>query len=86
MDDGAEFGSLVSALELLGFSKGEQNDVFRVLAGILHLGNVAVGGGSESAELGGAAEESLSLLCQSLWGLSEADLRRFLHRTERRPC
>lgn len=34
------FKETVNALELLGFSEMEQNDMFQVLAAVLHLGNI----------------------------------------------
>ncbi|KAJ2160398.1 class II myosin [Coemansia sp. RSA 552] len=40
VDDGAEFDALVRAMDTTGFSRDEQVDLFRVLAAILHLGNM----------------------------------------------
>ncbi|XP_067003336.2 unconventional myosin-Va [Anabrus simplex] len=42
VDDEEMFRETVSALTLLGFSEREQNDMFKVLAAILHLGNVMI--------------------------------------------
>ncbi|XP_066263095.1 unconventional myosin-Va [Euwallacea similis] len=40
LDDLAEFQETENALSMLGFSEGEQESVFKILAGILHLGNI----------------------------------------------
>jgi len=40
MDEKREFASTVNALTVLGFSEDEQDVIFRVVAAILHLGNV----------------------------------------------
>ncbi|KAL2076592.1 hypothetical protein ACEWY4_027811 [Coilia grayii] len=39
-DDGDDFRRLVVAMEILSFSQDDQTNAFRVLASILHLGNV----------------------------------------------
>ena len=41
MDDTKEFNATVFAMDTLGFSKEEQDMIFRVCAGILHLGNTS---------------------------------------------
>ncbi|KAJ1858750.1 class II myosin [Coemansia sp. RSA 1822] len=40
VDDRAEFDTLVAAMATTGFKTEEQNDLFRVLAAILHMGNM----------------------------------------------
>ncbi|XP_049824224.1 unconventional myosin-Va isoform X2 [Aethina tumida] len=40
VNDLEAFEETVNALNLLGFSETEQNDMFRILAAILHLGNI----------------------------------------------
>jgi myosin-5 len=40
MDDFETFEETLNALNLLGFKKSEQNDMFKVLASVLHLGNI----------------------------------------------
>lgn len=39
-EDGDDFRSLLSSMQVLGFDQDEQDTVFRLLASILHLGNV----------------------------------------------
>lgn len=51
MDDEADFHETCRALSLLGITEAWQEHMFRVLAGILHLGNVTIedSGGDASA-------------------------------------
>ncbi|KAJ1676062.1 class II myosin, partial [Spiromyces aspiralis] len=42
VDDEAEFKLLVSALTTTGFTPDEQFNLFRIIAAILHLGNIQV--------------------------------------------
>ncbi len=52
VDDLKEFNSTLDAFQLLGFSEKDQRLLFRILAGILHLGNVNFepGGGRGDSE------------------------------------
>ena len=40
VDDLETFAETVNALHLLGFKKSELNDMFKILASVLHLGNI----------------------------------------------
>ena len=42
VNDAEEFEETTAALSLLGFSQRELSDMFKVLAAILHLGNVTI--------------------------------------------
>jgi myosin-5 len=42
VNDAEAFEETVMALSLLGFSQREQADMFKILAAILHLGNVTI--------------------------------------------
>ncbi len=42
VDDRAEFLATQDAFRLLGFSDKEQKNIFRILAGILQLGNISI--------------------------------------------
>ena len=42
VDDRSEFLSTQDAFRLLGFSDKEQKNIFRILAGILQLGNIVI--------------------------------------------
>jgi len=48
MDDVRELNATKAALDVLGFSKEEQDTIFRVTAGILHLGNVEFEGDEQA--------------------------------------
>lgn len=43
VDDLACFDETVNALTMLGFSPKQQDDMLRILAAIMHLGNVNIG-------------------------------------------
>jgi len=45
VDDRNEFIATQDAFRLLGFSEKEQNNIFRILAGILQLGNIVIESG-----------------------------------------
>lgn len=40
VSDLESFNETLNALDLLGFSKTEQNNMFQILAAVLHLGNI----------------------------------------------
>ncbi|KAL0958896.1 hypothetical protein HGRIS_014214 [Hohenbuehelia grisea] len=42
IDDREEWSNLKAALDVVGFSAAEQFDLFRVVAAILHIGNIAI--------------------------------------------
>lgn len=44
LDDIAEWAALQRALDVVGFSRKEQNDIFKIIAVILHLGNLQITG------------------------------------------
>ena len=59
--DGPDFKTLLSAMQILGFTAEEQDTIFRILASVLHLGNVffhrkALKHGQEGVEMGSDAE------------------------------
>nr|CAD7393755.1 unnamed protein product [Timema cristinae] len=59
--DGEDFHSLLSAMQVLGFSSDEQDTIFKILASVLHLGNVyfhrkQLKHGQEGVEIGSDAE------------------------------
>lgn len=39
-DDREDFHALISAIDILGFSKPEQDTIFKMLASVLHIGNI----------------------------------------------
>ena len=46
VDDTKEFKATQSAFKLLGFKNNEQQNIYKILAGILHLGNVVFEAGT----------------------------------------
>ncbi|KAJ3985572.1 nonmuscle myosin heavy chain b [Lentinula detonsa] len=42
VDDGEEWNALKAALDVVGFTPSEQYDLFRIVAAILHIGNIAI--------------------------------------------
>ncbi|XP_052130635.1 unconventional myosin-VIIa-like [Frankliniella occidentalis] len=59
--DSEDFQSLLSAMQVLGFTMDEQDNIFRILASVLHLGNVyfhrkQLKHGTEGVEIGSDAE------------------------------
>ena len=40
MDDQAEFASVLNAMKVINISDENQNQIFNILAGILHIGNI----------------------------------------------
>lgn len=82
VDDMKEFMATQDAFKLLGFSAKEQANIFRILAGILHLGNVAFEAGtgsksdSESCSIPGA-DQSLHYFAQ-LFEIEEDQIRKWL--------
>ncbi|XP_065559306.1 unconventional myosin-XV-like isoform X1 [Artemia franciscana] len=60
-DDCEDFQSLLSAMQVLGFTMEEQDTIFRILAAVLHFGNVyfhrkPLKHGQEGVEVGSDAE------------------------------
>lgn len=59
--DTQDFKALLSAMQVLGFTSEEQDTIFRILASVLHLGNVyfhrkQMRHGQEGVEVGSDAE------------------------------
>lgn len=59
--DGQDFKTLLSAMQILGFNAEEQDVIFRILASVLHLGNVffhreALKHGQEGVKMGSDVE------------------------------
>lgn len=60
-DDEQDFRFLLAAMQVLGFTNEEQDNIFRILASVLHLGNVyfhrkQLKHGQEGVEIGSDAE------------------------------
>jgi len=78
VDDREEWRLLKSALEVVGFSTSEQLDLFRVVAAILHIGNIEITADrSDQAQIKtpAQAEKACHLLGISVQEFTKAVLR-----------
>ena len=80
VDDYSEFTATKKALTLLGFHDNQLQGIFRVLAAILHLGNVTVGRRAKGGEVMSViGEDDSSLLTSAtLLGIDPAHLAHWL--------
>ncbi|PAV79042.1 hypothetical protein WR25_17827 isoform B [Diploscapter pachys] len=78
VDDKLDFEETLQALSLLGFSEEKQHDIFRLLSGILLLGNVHFTEGDDRAIISPNNDHDLSRLCSSIYEIDEAQLRLWL--------
>ena len=80
VDDEEEFEKTFEALKLLGFSDEDSRNIFRILASILHLGNVKIeASGRGDSEKSQVKMEDPSLpIVASLMEVPEKDLRQWL--------
>ncbi|KAF1750722.1 hypothetical protein GCK72_017273 [Caenorhabditis remanei] len=82
VDDRADFEELLKALQMLGFDGKQISEVFRLLAGLLLLGNVHFENGESSSAVSPESAQEISRLCREMWEISEGDLRVWLTRRE----
>lgn len=66
VNDAEGFEETTAALSLLGFNKQELSDMFKVLAAILHLGNVTITE-AVAEEDGGVDSEGSAISVSSAW-------------------
>ncbi|KAL0080699.1 P-loop containing nucleoside triphosphate hydrolase protein [Phycomyces blakesleeanus] len=79
MDDAAEFEITQRALSTIGVSVKLQWKIFRLLAALLHLGNIEIGGRSDAM----VAETDPALLTATrLLGIKTADFRKWIIRKQ----
>lgn len=77
VDDAAEFEETQKALSRIGMSVAQQWSIFRVLAGLLHLGNVTFNAqGKAAASLSDEGSSALDIACELL-GLTVGDISRW---------
>ncbi|GAO19925.1 hypothetical protein UVI_02030400 [Ustilaginoidea virens] len=65
VDDKAEFEATKKSLQTIGVSESQQNDIFKLLAGLLHLGNVKITASRTDSVLA-PTEPSLEKACTIL--------------------
>ncbi|XP_073711798.1 myosin VIa isoform X5 [Misgurnus anguillicaudatus] len=77
LDDHADFSRMCDAMKRIGLNDTEKLNLFRVVAGVLHLGNIdfeEAGSTSGGCNIKKACGQSLEF-CAELLGLDEEDLR-----------
>jgi myosin-5 len=77
VSDANEFDDTLKALTTLGFSNEEINNIIRVIAGILHLGNIHINEADRDATSIASNDLSLSIMSDIL-KLNKADLLQWL--------
>lgn len=82
VDDKADFEDMLKALQMLGFDEKQISDVFRLLAGLLLIGNVHFENGEGSSTVSASSSQEIGRLCAEMWQISEPDLRIWLTRRE----
>uniref|UniRef100_A0A8R1E369 Myosin motor domain-containing protein n=1 Tax=Caenorhabditis japonica TaxID=281687 RepID=A0A8R1E369_CAEJA len=82
VNDCSDFDELLKALNLLGFEDKQTSDVFRLLAGLLLLGNVHFENGEVGSAVSARSNQEIARLCAEIWEISEQDLRVWLTRRE----
>uniref|UniRef100_A0A8C6TVN2 Unconventional myosin-VI n=1 Tax=Neogobius melanostomus TaxID=47308 RepID=A0A8C6TVN2_9GOBI len=77
LDDLGDFGRMCDAMKKIGLNDAEKLDLFRVVAGVLHLGNIdfeETGSSSGGCVLKNQSSNSVQV-CADLLGLDQDDLR-----------
>uniref|UniRef100_A0A8C6ZJP2 Myosin motor domain-containing protein n=1 Tax=Nothoprocta perdicaria TaxID=30464 RepID=A0A8C6ZJP2_NOTPE len=77
IDDAAALDSTRQAFSLLGVPEAEQLELFRVLAAVLHLGNVGIRGRERRGDGCSPTDRALGLFC-ALLGVEAAPVARWL--------
>ncbi|CAK7204161.1 Myosin type-2 heavy chain 1 [Sporothrix eucalyptigena] len=76
VDDKAEFMATKASLKTIGIDEAEQDDIFKLLAGLLHLGNVKIGQMRNEAVLN-STEPALVRACEIL-GIDANEFARWI--------
>lgn len=76
VDDKAEFNATKASLKTIGIDEAQQSEIFKVLAGLLHLGNVKITAAREGSVLA-PNEPSLERACAIL-GVNPAEFAKWI--------
>ncbi|KAL9945393.1 hypothetical protein ACHAQF_007478 [Verticillium nonalfalfae] len=76
VDDKAEFEATKSSLKTIGVTDAQQSEIFKLLAGLLHLGNVKIGASRNDSVLA-PSEPSLDRAC-SILGVNGEQFARWI--------
>ena len=82
--DDVEFDDLQRSMQILHFSKQEQTDVFKIVAGVLHFGNVKFGVVKNATGDDGSGilnKDTLATACE-LWGVQPTTMEKYLTNLE----
>ena len=83
--DDVEFDELQHSMNTLHFSKEEQNSIFRIVAGVLHFGNLKFSVMENATGDNGSTivnKDALTTAC-GLWGVDAATIEKYLTNMER---
>jgi myosin-5 len=75
VDDKAEFNATKQSLKTIGVHEAQQTEIFKLLAGLLHLGNVKIGASRNDSVLA-QTEPSLEIACRIL-GIDAAEFAKW---------
>ncbi|KLU84916.1 hypothetical protein MAPG_03950 [Magnaporthiopsis poae ATCC 64411] len=76
VDDKAEFHATKASLKTIGIDEGQQGEIFKLLAGLLHLGNVKIGASRTESVLA-PTEPSLERACAIL-GINATEFAKWI--------
>ncbi|KAJ2162600.1 Myosin type-2 heavy chain 1, partial [Coemansia sp. RSA 562] len=78
VDDAADFAVTAASLDTVGISSSQRGDIWRTLAGILHLGNVSFSGTESTGSFVSPESEAPFAIAAALLGVGDAKLRQWL--------
>ncbi|KAJ2618030.1 Myosin type-2 heavy chain 1 [Coemansia sp. RSA 1804] len=78
VNDAEDFAVTDASLGMVGIDSSQRNDIWRTLAGILHLGNVVFSGTESVGSYVDTASETQFVAAAELLGVGEAKLRQWL--------
>ena len=76
VDDKAEFAATKQSLSMIGVSEANQAEIFKLLAGLLHLGNIKIGASRTESVLS-PTEPSLVKACE-IFGIDAAEFAKWI--------
>ncbi len=81
INDEKDFEEVSNSFRIMGFSTSDINDISKIVAGVLHYGNVKFNkidvGGDEGSEINPSSVDSLYTACD-IWGVKSDDMNRVL--------
>jgi myosin-6 len=74
LDDKADFTEMEEAMTKCGLDQQEKSNVFRIVAAVLHIGNLEIEDAGDGSTISDSCASTLTTLCKLL-GLKEADFK-----------